>query len=293
MNCKEIKYFLLGCENADRPPADIKAHLKNCPDCRDWENRLALIEMNVPFLPVPESAARAELLQKILSPGLVKGASAADVLGEEPVVIPKVVLSNEPKGPVAPIASDSSRPSILRFFRSMEPSARRFAIGSAAAAILLVILGWSILRTPHRPADTVAHYPPGPADPLLASILQRDLRLAEAKTASERFLVLADLADDLSEEVKTLAPLPEAKVVLDDLVQRYQEVVRTGLLEVAMKLPFENRDDLLNKVGERLRVAGHTILPNFFCQGGPLDSQSVHLHQCCFQGRAPSHVIPI
>ena len=57
MNCKEIKYFLLGCENPDQPPADVKAHLAVCAGCQDWQNRLALIEMNVPFLPCRSKCA--------------------------------------------------------------------------------------------------------------------------------------------------------------------------------------------------------------------------------------------
>src|SRR4029077_1061301 len=85
MNCKEIKYFLLGCENPDQPPADVKAHLAVCSGCQDWQNQLAMIEMNIPFLPVPASAARAQLLRMVLSqPKLVRSEDevAAESLAE-------------------------------------------------------------------------------------------------------------------------------------------------------------------------------------------------------------------
>lgn len=256
MKCKEFKFFLLGCENPDQPPAEVKAHLASCADCQDWQNHLALIEMNVPFLPVPASVARADLLRRILSqPGLSKTKETGKFEDK------KLKLET-------PLASTETEQrharqgyGILSFFRTMEPSARRFAVGGAAAAILLVIFGYLVIRTPHRPG-TIAQTPRQARDSLVANILQRDLRLAEAENATERFMALADLADDFSSEVKTLAPLPDAKEVLDDMVNKYEKVVNTGLLEVAKELqhlPAEERDDLFNKIGERLQVAGRTV----------------------------------
>jgi len=271
MNCKEIKYFLLGCENPDRPPADVKAHLAVCHSCQDWQNRLALIEMNVPFLPVPASATRAQLLRKVLIQPRLVGAddlsavAAAESLTETRVAIKDTVAPVsrviEPKSPIVlTIGRSSSRrgAGLLHFFRDLEPSARRYAAGGLAAAILLVIFGWMVIRTPHRPPTPGSQLARSSSDPLLASIVERDLRLAGAERPSTRFLALADLADDLSGEVKKLAPLPEAKGVLDELVKRYQKVVRHGLLEIAQELSAKDRDELLNTVGERLHVAGRT-----------------------------------
>ncbi len=270
MNCKEIKYFLLGCENPDQPPADVKAHLAVCSGCQDWQNRLALIEMNVPFLPVPASAARAQLLRKVLSqPRLVVGDDHIVVAAAESSVETRVAVKDtvgpvsRAVEPISPIVMTTGRSSprrgagLLRFFRDLEPSARRYAAGGLAAAILLVIFGWMVIRTPHPPTPGTQIARPS-SDPLLASIIERDLRLAGAERPSTRFLALADLADDLSGEIKKLAPLPEAKGVLEELVKRYQEVLRQGLLEVAKKLPGADRDDLLNTVGERLHMAGRT-----------------------------------
>ena len=87
MNCKEIKYFLLGSENPDQPPAEIKAHLAVCKSCQDWENRLAVIELNLPFLPVPASAARAQLLDAM---ALLRGLTAE--LRPEPHLAPVTPL---------------------------------------------------------------------------------------------------------------------------------------------------------------------------------------------------------
>jgi hypothetical protein len=146
----------------------------------------------------------------------------------------------------------------------MEPSARRFAMGGVAAAVLLIAFGWMVIRTPHRPVNAVAPNSRQSSDSLVASILHRDLQLAEAENAADRFRALADLTDDFSDEIKSLAPLPEAKDVLDDLTKKYEQVVNEGLLETAKQLPLQDlsvkeRDDLLNKVGERLQIAHRTV----------------------------------
>src|SRR5947209_6403477 len=101
MNCKEIKYFLLGCENADRPPAEVKAHLAICAGCQDWQNRLAVIEMNVPFLPVPDSAVRAQLLRTVRSqPVPVRGETS------NPAAVAEASVGDE----VSPVGAMLSRP---------------------------------------------------------------------------------------------------------------------------------------------------------------------------------------
>ncbi len=275
MKCREIKYFLLGSENPDQPPADVQAHLAVCTACQEWQNRLVQIEMNLPFLPVPQTAARSTLLKRILTQPPNSGQWAASrkesaVVSEQAAVIlptPSVLarsdlVADKPSGAkespiLIPVAD--RRPSRIRaaltVLRSMEPGLRRFAGGSVAAAILLGVLGWLVFRGPQQMPETIARIRPDP-DPLLASILQHDLRLAEAENAKERMQALADLADDLSGEVKALAPKAEAKDFLAVLVKNYQEVAAKGLVEVAKTLPDEGRNDILNAVGDRMHRAG-------------------------------------
>lgn len=128
-----------------------------------------------------------------------------------------------------------------------------------AAAILLVVFGWLVIRTPHRPVASIDQFAGRNGDPLVATILQCDLRLAEAENAVDRFRALADLADDFSHEVKNLAPVPEAKQVLDDMVMKYEKVVNAGLLELAKDLPGGERNKLLNEVGDRLHKTGREV----------------------------------
>ncbi len=281
MKCREIKYFLLGSENPDLPPADIQAHLAVCTTCQEWQNRLVQIEMNLPFLPVPQTAARNALLRRILAqPPVVEigerqGRSAGARVEAAGSLVPRLSLGtgadrtgsagsqaelgNQGLVPTIPIAVNQNRPSRVRAalsaIRSMEPGLRRFAGGSVAAAILLGVLGWLVLRGPHNPPPVAQRVRPA-QDPLLASILQRDLRLAEAENARERVLALADLAEDLSKEVKALAPKAEAKDLLVVLVNDFRNVVANGLVPVAKDINGDGRNDTLNAVGDRLHRAG-------------------------------------
>ncbi len=267
MKCKEFKYFLLGCENPDQPPADVKAHLAACADCQDWQNRLALIEMNVPFLPVPESAARSDLLRRILSqPALVRTKETKMMLAEETAPGSQSTPADmKPSKAASAISSERRDVSARRgtriwaIIRDLEPGARRYATGAVAAAILLAVFGWLVIRTPNRPIATITKTSRLTSDPLVATILQRDLRLAEAEDAADRFRALALLADDFSDEVKSLAPVPEAREVLDDLVMKYEKVVNDGLVEVAKDLPGGERVQLLNEVGDRLHKTGREV----------------------------------
>jgi hypothetical protein len=267
MKCKEFKYFLLGCENPDQPPADVKAHLASCADCQDWQNRLALIELNVPFLPVPESAARSDLLRRILSqPAHVRTKETKTALAEQTVSGSEAAPSEPKPSKLISTVGSERRDSRTRrgmriwaVIRDMEPSARRYATGAVAAAILLVSFAWTVIRTPQRPVANFAANSRLTSDPLVATILQRDLRLAEAENAADRFRALALLADDFSDEVKNLAPVPEAREVLDDMVMKYEKVVNDGLVEVAKDLPGGERVKLLNEVGDRLHKTGREV----------------------------------
>ena len=281
MKCREIKYFLLGSESPDQPPAGVQAHLAVCKDCQEWQSRLVQIEMNLPFLPVPQTAARSTLLKRIfavpseagmLSPAATArkqpavpgrtGESIAPIASSIPMRSEQVADKSsaaEELPVMIPMAAAPRSPSrvraVLATLRSVEPGLRRFAAGSVAAAILLAVLGWLVLRGPQQPTHVQGRVRPDP-DPLLASILQRDLRLAEAENAKERVLALADLAEDLSGEVQGLAQKAEAKALLPALVDNYRDVVAKCLVDVAKDLPEQGRNDILNSIGERLHAAG-------------------------------------
>jgi hypothetical protein len=53
--------------------------------------------------------------------------------------------------------------------------------------------------------------------------------------------------------------LPDAKEVLDDLVNKYKKVVNDGLVQFAKGLPADERVKLLNEVGDRLHKTGREV----------------------------------
>ena len=69
MNCTTIQRRLLAAEQPDRPAAEVKSHLAECPACRAWHRRLVQLERHIPLLPVPPSEGKAELLHHLLRAG--------------------------------------------------------------------------------------------------------------------------------------------------------------------------------------------------------------------------------
>jgi hypothetical protein len=67
MKCSTFQTFLLAIENPDRPPAEVQAHLAGCAACQEWQHQLLHVERHVRDLPVPRSAARGDLVRKVLA----------------------------------------------------------------------------------------------------------------------------------------------------------------------------------------------------------------------------------
>jgi hypothetical protein len=219
MRCENLQQYVLGLEDPTRLPAQARAHLKDCADCRDRYRRLLEIERQVALLPVPASLSREDFLDELRS------------------ATPAVLMR------------------LRRWVTHVRPA--RAAVG-LAAAVLVMIGGWWLThgggeKFPDRPA--VAAVPRHVPYPLLANLMQRDLVLAAARTPEERVRTLADLADDLHGETQVLAPLaPEQD--LRALAQLYEEVINDGIVKQAQNLPGTERRRVLDPIAKRLALAG-------------------------------------
>ena len=69
MNCDAARRRLLAEERPDRPPDDVRRHLAACPACRALSRRLALVERQIPHLPVPPSSAKSAFLRRFVRTG--------------------------------------------------------------------------------------------------------------------------------------------------------------------------------------------------------------------------------
>jgi hypothetical protein len=223
MNCKQVRGYLLHAERPAQPGAAVETHLVACRQCSQWHQRLLELERAIPELPVPRSSGPGEVLARLAAEPLPAGKRA--------------VLSGE-------------RGSALRrWFESP-------ALGPAglAASLLLFAFIWWMLQG-KRDQALVQEGPPArraPApDQLLANLMQRNLRLAQAKTNRDRVEALTDLAVDLHRETGALATAGDGED-LTALAQMYSRVVREGVLERARLLDQKDRAQVLAPLADQL-----------------------------------------
>jgi hypothetical protein len=223
MNCTILQRRLTALENPCRPPAELQAHLAQCAACRDWLRRLVELERRVPLLPVPASTAKDEFLARIRS-------------GE---AVPRREARPAPR-PVAGRVDPQRRDRVIR----------KVALATALAAGLLMYFG--IFAALRMQQQTGSGGPAAP-DPLLANLLNRDLRLARAPGKPERFRELADLAEDLRGQAEPLAR-EQAVDDLKALAKWYRDVVHDGVEKLGPAASVKDRDE----VAARLDRAGNT-----------------------------------
>jgi hypothetical protein len=243
MNCELSQRRLLEAPSPEEPPPEVAAHLLDCPACRAWQRQLLRIERHVPLLPIPLSKSKERFLRS---------------------------LQNEP-GPVSINLEQLRRRRLPR---------RPLYIGAgglAAAVALIVLIGPHVFRGPRddlqansgqastgkqagpasqreQPAEPAAQA----SDALVARLMECNLRLAQAGTPRQRVQMLADLADVLRDEAKTLgrAAAPEA---LETVTAMYARVIRDGLVQRAGTLPGAERREVLNPIAARLANVEHEV----------------------------------
>jgi hypothetical protein len=230
MNCKIVRDQLLQAERPERPTADLAAHLGQCPPCRQWHHRLVQLEREVPLLPVPPSQGKAALFERLV--------------GER--------IAPRPR----PAANRPSRWKALFQSPALPPAAL------AASLLLFAGLWWYLEARPREksssPQPSQVVVKPPPRDPLLADLMQHNVKLAQARTAKDRLLELAAMADRLHGATQTLAGEVET-ADLAALARWYTEVVDKGIvvradaLRRAPDLRQEERKEVLAQVANRLK----------------------------------------
>jgi hypothetical protein len=239
MNCTVIQRRLLESERPGSPPAELEEHLAVCLSCQKWQQRLVQLEHHVPVLPIPVTSARATLLGQIAALPVKQKSQAQESKDS----------GQHANRQAAPVRSRVPDLSVPRRWGSLA--------AGAAAAVLLLGLSWWMLQGPGGTAmQDASKKNAAVPDPLLACLLQRDLRLAEAKTTRERVEVLAGLADDLNAETQNLARTADADD-LQELARQYQRVVEDGVVLRARDLPARERLQVLHPIAARLARAGH------------------------------------
>jgi hypothetical protein len=233
MTCQAVQNQLLILPNPSYPGADVRSHLQVCAECRQWQRRLLRIEQSLPLVPVPPSSGRDGFVRQFLAGS-----------GERTV----------PQEPAA--SSELQHGSILS---ALWKRRTWWSAVSAAAALVVVCLGtWAMWRPRELPVVQSSTKVAQP-DPFVASLMQRDLRLAVAKTAPERLEVLAALSDDLFHETSLVIRGARTED-LQQLAQLYEKVVQEGIVQLsrAPSLRAADRRAVLNPIADQLaRTARH------------------------------------
>jgi hypothetical protein len=157
MICTTIQRRLLGSEQPDRPPAEVRAHLEGCAECREVQRRLLELEQGIGRLPAPESEMRSAFVLQFLA-------------GASPV---------------------RQTPPVLRL---REGGRRKLAVAfGLAAGLAFCALGmWAwTSRAPEDPGQSPS------ARELALRQLQLHQRLEAARTPRERVQRLTELADEV------------------------------------------------------------------------------------------------
>jgi hypothetical protein len=221
MNCHTVQRRLLSSERPEGPSPDVEAHLAACAACRAWQQRLLEVERLVPLLPVPASAARGELVQRVLSGPLPPPAEPA------------------PAAPVPPLLSRPSLPAAPAKERGLRKLALAFAL---AAALGTFAVGWGLW--PHEGAGLL----PG-LGPVALQREERGRLLREAGGPRERVRLLAGMVRELHAEVRAH---PEDADRLALAARVYAEVVGQDLLTHARAVPAAERAEALAEVADSL-----------------------------------------
>jgi hypothetical protein len=134
MKCKAVQHRLLAITNPERLPSGLRNHLAHCSLCREWHNHLILLEWHISLLPIPQSNGKAKLIRRLLQekvPGAQAARPSPETRSQAPTLSHTRALTlPHRRVPIPPLPFP--RPPVRR---------RKLLLG-AAAAVLLIALGW-------------------------------------------------------------------------------------------------------------------------------------------------------
>jgi hypothetical protein len=210
MNCQIIQRRLLGAEDPEHLSVQVQAHVDACSACREWLARLVQVEQNVRLLPVPQTQARAAFVQQLLR-------TETSQATPPPVTVPdrSRARTPRPKPVIRRIPNPAaSNPGI--------PVPWRFAAAVMAASLLLFAFAWWTVRETRVGPQVVEKPRP---DPLVASLVKHNLKLASAKEPGERAAELKAIDDELIRERQTLDGDADTNELVADFDNWHHSVV--------------------------------------------------------------------
>jgi hypothetical protein len=242
MTCNECQRSLLQLLDPSAASADLAGHLTECAVCRQFQLRLVRIDTNVRRMPVPASQGLAAVKRALLDLAPQSQGEAA----AQPDTVP-MELAGAPTETIPIIVPG---PASLAPRRAQTGSRWLLAGLAMAAAVMLGAVG--LFQILHRPApneDLIVLKNPDaippekiPVEkpkeqPLLAELLDCDVRLAAADNPRKRIEVMAEVVGHLQDGVES-KPDPET---MQALALMYQLTLVNGLAPSAERLPDMDR----------------------------------------------------
>jgi len=130
-------------------------------------------------------------------------------------------------------------------------------VGSLAGIAALLLIALSAYELRNHFGEPQSSGSKSISEPLLAELVERDMRLSSAGTPAERVAILADIADVLARNLGPLAHA-DAHEDLSTLAKLYENVVRSGLLHQARALRETERLPVLGPIADRLKEVANT-----------------------------------
>jgi hypothetical protein len=241
MNCELARNRILAVDEPAELPEELTEHLDGCESCRAWSRLFAQIDLALVQLPVPasEGIGKAAVLERIRAT-------------KSMVSIPASTKSSANHKPLAakPMPVDLERDLPPKKYKPGAFAAKYWPAGLIAATLLIGVSAWLSFRN-QKPEQS-----PGPADPLLDSVVRLNVELARTQSATERVDVLTKLADELNQEMREIARADATGENMQALELMYRKVILQGLIAQAKMVKRAEREQVLGRIADNLAQAG-------------------------------------
>lgn len=265
MNCRTARQHLLTARRVRTRDAELDAHLDACPDCAAVSAAVRLLDDSTVALPVPRPprSLRAALLAEF-DPRLAPPPTL-------PPVVPRVSPSERTPMPTAalvlPAEVDPTPPALVTPFRRRWSHRTGLVAGLAASVVGALVGGTVLYRAARDRGPVAAVVAAGPADPLVAKLVDRNVALATAETPARRLDNLLQLAGHLHAETRAVAQVADGEE-MSALAGMYERVIRDGVVAQARELAGVDKAALrrvageLSAASEQMEQYVHTVKPS-------------------------------
>jgi len=226
--CHDIRQRILAKSDPRTPGVRSREHLRDCSACREWFAGVVRLETALVGMPVPPSRGPQAFVEAFLE-GKAKMSGRAT------------------PSATAPSLSTVARPPVR------EGRERWLRVFGGVAASLLLLAGIVRILGPAKENGAIVQAPP---DPFMQRMVELNIEIASAETAAARLERLADMADELDQQMRTIAPVERDPRNLQSIADMYGKVVSEGVMSQLDDLRGPGHNAVLDRIASRLNRAG-------------------------------------